>query len=77
MKPRNSLFTFLLLSSFSISLLIYGCLEEGTGLSTEAQTIFAPRRTYPEGPYGKEVGDIAEIQVPNGLMKFEIVDISR
>ena len=22
-------------------------------------------------------GDIAEIQVPNGLMKFEIVDISR
>ena len=30
-----------------------------------------------KGLLGKEVGDIAEIQVPNGLMKFEIVDISR
>ena len=29
------------------------------------------------GLLGKEVGDTAEIQVPNGLMKFEIVDISR
>ena len=30
-----------------------------------------------KGLLGKEVGDSAEIQVPNGLMKFEIVDISR
>ena len=30
-----------------------------------------------KGLLGKEVGDIAEIHVPNGLMKFEIVDISR
>jgi len=30
-----------------------------------------------KGLLGKEVGDIAEIQVPNGLMKFEIIDISR
>ena len=30
-----------------------------------------------KGLLGKEVGDTAEIQVPNGLMKFEIVDISR
>ena len=30
-----------------------------------------------KGLLGKEVGDIAEIQVPNGLMKFEIVDINR
>ena len=29
------------------------------------------------GLLGKKVGEIAEIQVPNGLMKFEIVDISR
>ncbi len=29
------------------------------------------------GLLGKEVGDKAEIKVPNGLMKFEIVDISR
>ena len=30
-----------------------------------------------KGLLGKEVGDTAEIQVPNGLMKFEIVHISR
>ncbi len=30
-----------------------------------------------KGLVGKEVGDIAEIQVPSGLMKFEILDISR
>ncbi len=30
-----------------------------------------------KGLLGKEVGDIAEIQVPNGTMKFEIVEISR
>jgi transcription elongation factor GreA len=30
-----------------------------------------------KGLLGKQVGDIAEIQVPNGVMKFEIVDISR
>lgn len=30
-----------------------------------------------KGLLGKEVGDIAEIQVPNGIMKFEIMDISR
>jgi len=30
-----------------------------------------------KGLLGKEVGDIADIQVPNGVMKFEIVEISR
>ena len=30
-----------------------------------------------KGLLGKKVGEIAEIQVPNGIMKFEIVDISR
>lgn len=30
-----------------------------------------------KGLLGKEVGDIAEIQVPNGIMKFEVVAISR
>lgn len=29
------------------------------------------------GLLGKKVGDIAEIQVPSGLMKFEILSISR
>lgn len=30
-----------------------------------------------KGLLGKQVGEIAEIQVPNGIMKFEIMDISR
>ena len=30
-----------------------------------------------KGLLGKQVGDIAEIQVPNGIMKFEILEISR
>lgn len=30
-----------------------------------------------KGLLGKKVGDSAEIQVPNGLMKFEIVEIGR
>jgi transcription elongation factor GreA len=30
-----------------------------------------------KGLLGKKIGDIAEIQVPNGIMKFEIVEISR
>lgn len=30
-----------------------------------------------KGLLGKVVGDIADIQVPNGIMKFEIIEISR
>jgi transcription elongation factor GreA len=30
-----------------------------------------------KGLLGKKVGDIAEIQTPNGIMKFEIIDINR
>ena len=30
-----------------------------------------------KGLLGKKLGDIAEIQVPNGIMKFEILEISR
>ena len=30
-----------------------------------------------KGLLGKSVGDIAEIQVPNGMIKFEILEISR
>jgi len=30
-----------------------------------------------KGLLGKSVGDIADIQTPNGIMKFEIVEISR
>ncbi len=30
-----------------------------------------------KGLLGKSVGDVAEVQVPNGTMKFEILEISR
>ncbi|PCE62752.1 transcription elongation factor GreA [Sediminicola luteus] len=30
-----------------------------------------------KGLLGKEVGDVAEIQVPNGIMKFDILEITR
>ena len=30
-----------------------------------------------KGLLGKQVGDVAEIQVPNGMMKFEVLEISR
>src|SRR5690606_34862496 len=30
-----------------------------------------------KGLLGKSVGDVAEIQVPNGVMKFDIVEITR
>ncbi len=30
-----------------------------------------------KGLLGKKVGDIAEVQTPNGIMKFEIIDINR
>jgi transcription elongation factor GreA len=30
-----------------------------------------------KGLLGKKVGDIAEIKVPSGIMKLEILDISR
>ncbi len=30
-----------------------------------------------KGLLGKSVGDIAEVQVPNGTMKFEVIEISR
>ncbi|WP_297791586.1 transcription elongation factor GreA [uncultured Eudoraea sp.] len=30
-----------------------------------------------KGLLGKEVGDVAEIQVPNGVLKFDVLEISR
>ena len=30
-----------------------------------------------KGLLGKEVGDVAEIQVPSGIMKFDVVSITR
>jgi len=30
-----------------------------------------------KGLLGKAVGEIADIQTPNGIMKFEVIEISR
>ena len=30
-----------------------------------------------KGLLGKTVGEVAEIEVPNGVMKFDIIEISR
>jgi transcription elongation factor GreA len=30
-----------------------------------------------KGLLGKSVGEVAEVQVPNGIMKFDILEISR
>lgn len=48
--------------------------ESEADLKTKKISISSP---IAKGLLGKEVGDTAEIQVPNGLMKFEIVDINR
>ena len=48
--------------------------ESEADLKTKKISISSP---IAKGLLGKEVGDIAEIQVPKGLLKFEIIDISR
>ncbi len=48
--------------------------ESEADLKTKKISVSSP---IAKGLLGKEVGDSAEIQVPNGLMKFEIVEISR
>lgn len=48
--------------------------ESEADLKTKKISISSP---IAKGLLGKRVGELAEIQVPNGLMKFEIVDISR
>ena len=48
--------------------------ESEADLKTRKISVSSP---IAKGLLGKKVGDSAEIQVPNGLMKFEIVEISR
>lgn len=48
--------------------------ESEADLKTKKISISSP---IAKGLLGLKVGEIAEIQVPNGLMKFEIVKISR
>ena len=30
-----------------------------------------------KGLLGKEVGDVAEVEVPNGIIKFDVLEVSR
>ena len=48
--------------------------ESEADLKTNKISVSSP---ISKGLLGKEVGDSAEIQVPNGLMKFVIVEINR
>jgi transcription elongation factor GreA len=48
--------------------------ESEADLKTKKISVSSP---IAKGLLGKKIGDIAEIKVPNGIMKFEIVDISR
>jgi len=48
--------------------------ENEADLKSKKISIDSP---FGKGLLGKKVGDIAEIKAPNGLMKFEIIDITR
>jgi transcription elongation factor GreA len=48
--------------------------ESEADLKTKKISVSSP---IAKGLLGKKIGDIAEIKVPNGLMKFEIVEITR
>ena len=48
--------------------------EEEADLKTGKISVKSP---FGEGLLGKKVGDIAEIKAPRGIMKFEVLDISR
>ena len=48
--------------------------ESEADLKTKKISVSSP---IAKGLLGKKIGDIAEIKVPNGIMKFEIIDISR
>lgn len=48
--------------------------EEEADLKTGRISVKSP---FGEGLLGKQVGEIAEVKAPRGVMKFEILDISR
>ena len=48
--------------------------ESEADLKTKKISVNSP---IAKGLLGKKVGEVAEIQVPSGLMKFEIVEITR
>lgn len=71
----------LILSKVKIKNLASGAEMQYTIVS-EKEANMAEKRISVESPIakgllGKKVGDFAEVQVPSGIMKFEIVNISR
>ena len=71
----------LILSKVKIKNVANGTTMEYTIVS-EKEADIKQKRISVESPIakgllGKKVGDVAEVQVPSGKMKFEIVEISR
>ncbi len=71
----------LILSKVKVKNLTTGAVQEFT-LVSPGEADFKQGKISIESPVGKgllrkKVGDIAEIQVPAGLMRFEILEISR
>jgi transcription elongation factor GreA len=71
----------LILSKVKIKNTTNGAIMEYTLVSEKEADLKAKKISVDspigEGLLGKSVGDIAEIKVPTGIMKFEIVEISR
>ena len=71
----------LILSKVKIKNLANGATMEYTLVSEKEADLKAKRISVSspigEGLLGKSVGDLAEIKTPNGIMKFEVVEISR
>jgi transcription elongation factor GreA len=71
----------LILSKVKIKNIANGAIMEYTLVSEKEADLKAKRISVDspigEGLLGTSVGDIAEVKVPTGLMKFEILEISR
>ena len=71
----------LILSKVKIKNIANGAIVEYTIVS-EKEANMAEKKISVESPIAKgllglSVGEIAEVQVPSGLMKFEVVEINR
>jgi len=71
----------LILSKVKIKNIANGTIMEYTLVSEKEADLKAKKISVDspigEGLLGKSVGDIAEIKVPTGIIKFEIIEISR
>ncbi|MCO6498988.1 MAG: transcription elongation factor GreA [Vicingus serpentipes] len=71
----------LILSKIKIKNVANGAITEYTLVSEKEADLKSKKISVDspigEGLLGKSVGDIAEIKVPTGIMKFEVIEISR